>query len=197
MITLSNDEIEQATSGKWIHKPKEIAIERVTFILSEIQKGDFYFPYNSEAWIENSEKNLKHIESAFKLGAVAIALPSNTKIKTHKPTLLVEHLRDAFRAFSKSSTNKTSAVKILVTGSFGKTGFKKQLYTLIKEHKKTFAFLNSANQSLPIYRALTSIPHGTEVTIIEVAAPGYKVSKTREKYVNPDWSGNLNSYTFL
>lgn len=186
MITLNNEEIANATNGKWINKQEEIEILRVSFSASQVEKGDLFFPYDTTRWMENTKENEDAINRALKKGAVAVALPFGTKISTTIPTLQVEHLRDAFREFAIESTNKTEALKILVAGSFGKTGFKKQLHTLISDFKNTFAFLNSANESLPIYRGLTSIPKDCEIAIIEVAAPGYSLAKRRSNYVKPN-----------
>lgn len=186
MITLNNDEIAKATKGKWLNKNEEVEILRVSFSASQVEKGDLFFPHDTTRWLENNKENEEAINKAIKKGAVAIVLPFNSKLTTNLPLLQVEHLRDAFRDFAIESTKKTEALKILVAGSFGKTGFKKQLHTLISGFKNTFAFLNSANKSLPIYRGLTSIPKDCEIAIIEVAAPGYSLAKKRANYVKPN-----------
>ena len=186
MIVLNNNDIARATQGRWINRESEIPIERVVFRLAAIEPGDIFFPYETDDWIESSDNNNRYVEKAFKRGAVAVALPEKTDIKTPHPTLLVEDLRAALRNFSTESSKKTEATKVMVTGSFGKTGFKHQLHTLIGSHLNTLAFPGSANQSLPIYKSMASIQEDNEVVIVEVAAPGYRVAKRRSRYVTPD-----------
>jgi len=186
LILLNYKEIEEITKGSWENIYSDFDIDGINHYLPEILKGDLYFPRNTNGWIEHSNENINAIQRAIKQGAIAIVLPYNTKIKTQHPVLKVKELEESFREVALKNSQRSKSIKILVTGSYGKTGFKTQLYSLIKNYKNTFTFLDSANMDFPIYRLLASIQKNSEVTIVEVAVPKHSVAKERAELVNPD-----------
>ncbi len=185
-ILLTPDELAEVTGGYWENLPDAgLDIKYINFRLGGIKPGYLHVTYNDVDWPGwgSSESKLDYV---FSKGAVAVVIRKDAEIKSDKPMLRVDNTKSALKAIGIATANATTAKKVLVTGSFGKTGIKTQLYHLIRDQMNTNAVLNSANKDAPIWRALGAIRKNDEVAIVEVAVPAPGRGKQRARWVSPD-----------
>lgn len=185
-ILLTVDELASVTGGYWENLPQEgVDIKSISFNRAELKQGDLYISYNEKDWsvAQNEEPILNDI---YAKGAVAIVVRKAADIVPSGPVLRVDNTRDALKKIGKATSKRTHAKKVLVTGSFGKTGFKTQLYHLLKQQITTNAVLNSANQNVPIWKALGGIRSNDVLAIIEVAVAAAGRGRRRSAWVLPD-----------
>ena len=184
-ILLSPQELAHVTNGYWENLPKDLNITFVNFRTVGVKQGDLHISYNEENWNDRGSSENK-LDKVFAQGAVAAVVRKKATISTTKPILRVDDTKKALKQIALATSEKSLATKVLVTGSFGKTGFKTQLYHLIKDQKNTNAVLNSANKDVPIYRALASIRKNDEIVIVEVAVPAPRRGQKRSSWINPN-----------
>jgi len=184
-ILLTADELAKITHGYWENLVNNLDIKFINYRVAGITPGDIHVSTNEFDWHgrENSEQN---IDKVFENGAVAAIVRNKAKIISDKPILRVENTKKALKAIGLETSKKSNATKVLVTGSYGKTGFKTQLYHLLKQQIATNAVINSANKEIPIWRALGSIRKNDKIAIIEVAVPGPGRGKQRSRWVKPN-----------
>ena len=85
-------------------------------------------------WYDKNQDNEYDIPKAIKQGASALMVQEETNIKNLTvPILVVEDTYYALRNLALFSSSKSNAKRVLITGSYGKTGFKIHLYNLISK----------------------------------------------------------------
>ncbi len=184
-LLLQASQLANITDGYWENLDSSIIITGVNYLLKNIKQGNLFITFNPKQWNERKYSNEDEIEEAFKNGAVAAIVRSDSNIKSNKPLLRVTDTKIAFRNIATTISNNTKATKVLVTGSFGKTEFKFNLNHIAKDQMKTHAVLSSANKNAGIFKTLSTIKNNDKLVIVEVAVP-YSIGKKRASYVNPD-----------
>lgn len=185
-ILLSTKQMARATGGQWQNLPNEdLGITGVNFYLPWVKPGDLFIHRSQDQTTVSSDDTI--LDKAFEQGAVAALVLKNTKQANHRPLLEVENIGKAFQDLALASSLAFDGTKVLVTGSHGKTGFKTQLFHVLRKQIKTHAHLDSANLQYPVWRALTAIPRETEVAIIETAVPAATIAEDRSFFIRPDY----------
>ena len=184
-ISLQVSSLKNITKGYWENLNNPISITGINYLSKSVTKGDLFITFTPEQWKERRYSNENEIEEAFKNGAVAAIIRDDSKIISDKPLLRVKDTKEAFKNMALHVSNTTHAKKVLVTGSFGKTGFKFHLNQLVKDQIKTHTVLNTANQLSGIFKTLSTIKSKDELVIVETAVP-YNIGAYRASLTNPD-----------
>ncbi len=185
-VVLSPQQMELVTYGRWRNFPAEdLLITGVNFYIPWIKSGDLYIFRNLNN--TGQAKINSALEQAFAKGAVAALVPRNSLPDSRHVLLEVDDVGKAFQDLALASSLAFDGTKILVTGSHGKTGFKTQLFHVLRHQFRVHAHLDSANQREPVWRALTAIPKDTDIAIIETAIPGDNYGEHRSFFVRPNF----------
>ncbi len=185
-LFFSLKEIENITGGKWFNYNEEIKINNFIHIISQVNKEDIFIVHYSN-WYDKNQDNEYDIPKAIKQGASALMVQEETNIKNLTiPILVVEDTYYALRNLALFSSSKSNAKRVLITGSYGKTGFKIHLYNLISKKINTYARLNSSNRVSSTYGNLASLKKDTKVLLIEIPISSKDKTLRRAKYVKPD-----------
>jgi UDP-N-acetylmuramoyl-tripeptide--D-alanyl-D-alanine ligase len=185
-VILTPKQMERVTYGRWRNLPStDFLITGVNFYTPWVNPGDLFIHRNQKSTGQPDHDAV--LEEAFKRGAVA-ALVLRNSLPDSKHTLLeVDNIDKAFQDLAFASSFTFDGVKVLVTGSHGKTGFKTQLFHVLRNQIRTHAHLDSANQRDPIWRTLTAIPKDAEIAIIEAAVPGDNYGEDRAFFIRPNY----------
>jgi UDP-N-acetylmuramoyl-tripeptide--D-alanyl-D-alanine ligase len=185
-ILLTAREIEVVAGGKWQSLVDgELNITGVNFNPQRVTEGDLYIVRNWKAVDGTDTEGL--VRRAFKQGAVAAVVPAGDIRESDYPLLEVTNPHKALHDMAAGSSLKYNGLRILVTGSHGKTGFKTQLYHLIRRQMPTHANIDSGNKAAAIWRALASIPRGTKVFIVELAVPSRRFGEEGTSLILPHY----------
>lgn len=185
-LLLTLREMERVTGGRWRNLPAGgLDISGINFYLPYVGPGDlFVYRVREGATADDAEAA---VDKAFRHGAVAALVPKGSVRSAGRPLLEIADTDKALQDMAVAASLKFDGARVLVTGSHGKTGFKNQLYHLIRKQIPTHAYLGSANKEIPVLRALASLPQGVAVAIIEVAVPAKNIGQERTFYVRPDF----------
>ncbi|MGB5793080.1 hypothetical protein, partial [Poseidonibacter sp.] len=129
-MLLSVNDIARVTKGEWKNIPDNFTIKDINFAEKDLQKGDLFVTRSTEQYKELKEGNENRINDILKKEPVALIVRKALK-EIHFPCLVVENTKVALKNIAIATSDKSNAIKILVTGSYGKTGFKIRLYQLI------------------------------------------------------------------
>jgi UDP-N-acetylmuramyl pentapeptide synthase len=185
-LLFSLREIENITGGKWFNYNEEIVINDFIHIISQVKKEDIFILHYSN-WYDKNEHNEYDIPKAIEQGASALIVQKQTNIAHLTiPVIVVEDTYYALRNLALFASAKSNAKRVLITGSYGKTGFKNHLYHLISKKIITYARLNSSNRVSSTYGNLASLKKDTDVLLIEIPISSKDKTQRRAKYVKPD-----------
>ncbi|MDP2793076.1 MAG: Mur ligase family protein [Sulfurisoma sp.] len=185
-LLLTLREMERLTGGRWRGLPEDgLEISGINFYLPYVNPGDLFVCLTREATTQGHAE--RAVDRAFKHGAVAALVPKDSVRDAGRPLLEVADPDKALQDMAAGASLKFDGTRVLVTGSHGKTGFKNQLYHLIRKQTPTHAYLESANKERPVMRALASLPQGVSVAIVEVAVPARNIGQERAFFVRPDY----------
>lgn len=181
-------DIADITGGEWEN------LSDNTLIINEFQnifhylKANDCFVVRSDNWPnQNAYKNSEHkIDDAIKKGVSAIIADKNLELNIDIPLLRVENSYFAIKALAKYASRHTTAKKVLITGSYGKTAFKLNLYHVAKKFKNSYVRFNSANYAASNYCKLASIKQENELFFLEIPVSTKDKIKRRSRLINPD-----------
>ena len=179
------ESISNITGGYWTNITNEFKIDNFQHILKHIKQNDL-FVVHYENWYNKNKNNEDKILDAIQKGASSIMVEKNSVIEYNIPTLKVDNTYMALRKLALYASYKSKAKRVVVTGSFGKTSFKRHLYELIKDQYITYARLNSSNRVASTYGNLASLKYNTEVIIVEIPIGTNQKTQRRAQYVKPD-----------
>ncbi|MFA6197307.1 MAG: GNAT family N-acetyltransferase [Sulfurimonas sp.] len=186
-IYLSAQELASITGGVWKNLDEFLIIHEIHETYHYLQPNDMFVVHYDD-WYNKTKSNEHKIEGAIKKGISALMLKQNSKVKTSLPTLRVKNTYEALRKIALYTSELSQAKRVLITGSYGKTGFKVQLYNIIKEQINTYTRLNSSNMIVATYCNLASLKKDTELFLIEQPVSTLKKTYRRASYVKPDIS---------
>ena len=178
------DEIATITDGKWENLGDDFVINEIHSIYHYLHQGDMFVVHYPD-WNRRNSDNEYKIKGALKKGISALMIKKSSSVQTTIPTLRVEDTYEALKKLALHTTEVSQARRVLITGSFGKTGFKVQLYHAIKDQIKTYTRLNSANTAVSTYCNLASLKQETELLLIEQPVSALKTTYRRATYVRP------------
>jgi len=197
-IILTVNEIEEITGGYWIGKSADIEISGFVISQKDIKKNNMMIATLPQYWGKNIGNSHNNFSKKIQLGVSSFML-EKAFVDSHDmlpdaPVLVVKNTRNALQNIAIASREKSQAVRIQVTGTEGKTGFKYALNYLIEQQAQCYARETSANLTTPILLSLTSLKESTEFTIIEVSCPQPNRCSDRSKIIRPSLAviTNLN-----
>lgn len=185
-LLLTLREMERVTGGRWRNLPETgLELSGINFHRPYVSSGDLFVHRIREGATGSDAETA--VARAFGRGAVAALVRTGSVHAAGRPLLEVADTDKALQDMAAGASLKFDGTRVLVTGSHGKTGFKNQLYHLIRRQISTHAYLGSANKEIPVLRALASLPQGADVAIIEVAVPSRQIGQDRAFFVRPDY----------
>ena len=179
-------EIEEITGGKWENLTQNISFSGINFNLKDTSSDDIFVTRSGIQFSEVKKGNEDKIHILEQKGVAGIIVRDEAKIDTKLPKLVVKNTKDALKKIALATSKKTNTKKVLVTGSYGKTGFKVRLNHLIKEKIKTKILSNSSNRDSGVYKALSIIDKDDKLAIIEVSGSSYTGILRSSKDIQPD-----------
>lgn len=181
-------DIAAITGGEWENlNDNTLIIKEFNYIFRYLKKNDCFI-VRSDNWpnpkaYKNSESR---IDDAIKKGISAIIVDKNLELNINIPILRVDNSYFAIKALAKYASRHTTAKKVLITGSYGKTAFKLNLYHVAKKYKKSYVRFNSANYAASNYCKLASIKQENELFFLEIPVSTKDKIKRRSRLINPD-----------
>ena len=178
-VILSPEIMAKITKGHWRDNRLPKAIEGVEHVPKYVEEGDMFviFP-----------RNCSSVSKVLSCGVQIVMTDLQCDIDLPEKifVLIVEDSYSALRAIALESTRLSHSKRVLVTGSFGKTGFKVHLYHLLFLQYRTSAKLTSSNRIRSLYTSLASVSENDEVLIIEQPIEQGNKMRRHAKYVQPD-----------
>ncbi|DAB28310.1 MAG: hypothetical protein A2513_08820 [Sulfurimonas sp. RIFOXYD12_FULL_33_39] len=187
-LCFSAEDIADITGGTWENlNDNTLIIKEFQNTYHYLKKGDC-FVVRSDNWPNSSAyKNNEHlINKAVKKGISAIIVDENLKINVNIPVLKVENSYFAIKKLAKYASKNTQAKKVLITGSYGKTGFKLNLNHISKKQKSCYVRANSANYAASTYCNTASIKQDNELFLLELPVSKKEKIQRRSRLINPD-----------
>lgn len=185
-IYFTPKKMAKITGGHWENYNKKLKIKEFHHTYHYLKEGDA-FVVISQNWPNNAYKSNEHkINKAVKKGISAIVAQKDLKIDTDIPILRVENTYSAIKELAKYAAKKTKATKVLISGSYGKTGFKTHLHHIVKNRINTYVRLNSANYAASSYCNLASIKKENKLFLMEIPIAGRDKMTRRSKLISAD-----------
>lgn len=187
-MRLAAAEIAEVCQGRWCGAELSQPIQGVSYLLKQVQSDDLFIVRSPRDFPELEQGNQRNRHRALSRGAIALLVSDEADIIEGTPCLLVGNCKQAFLALAQYQRRQSSARRILVTGSYGKTGFKVRLGQLIGQQCSTSVINNSANEDSGVFRALCAIEPEDSAAIIEVSGSNGKRTVRRAQAVQPDFA---------
>lgn len=185
-VLLSPDELAEACGGTWENLPPDLYINNIRHVYRNTSADDLFVVHYDD-WYLYKKSNVSEIPILIKRKNIsAVMAKPGTKVPDGLPVLRVKNTYKALREIALATTARAKAKRVLVTGSFGKTSFKTDLYNLIRDQIKTYAMLGSSNRVAATYANLASLRQDTELLIIEQPISRKNNVFRRANYVRPD-----------
>lgn len=185
---LPASEIAEVCQGRWYGPELSLPVQSFSYLLKQVQAGDLFIVRSAADFPELGQGHQNKSRQALARGAIALLVSAEADIVEGTPCLLVDDCKQAFLALAQYLSKQSSARRILVTGSYGKTGFKVRLGQLIGSQCSTSVINNSANEDSGVFRALCAIRPEDAVAIIEVSGSNGKRILRRAEAVQPDFT---------
>jgi UDP-N-acetylmuramoyl-tripeptide--D-alanyl-D-alanine ligase len=144
-----------------------------------IQPGDMFFALKGGNFDGN-----QYAENALEKGAL-YAIIDNLEFKKDERYLVVDDVLTALQTLANYYRKQFSIPFIAITGSNGKTTTKELLQRVLSKKYKTFATKGNLNNHIGIPLTLLSMPHDTEMAVIEMGANHQKEIEGYCKIVEP------------
>lgn len=117
----------------------------------------------------------RYAQKAADAGAAVVVMDNPALYKEHKGNkILVQDTLETIFQLGRYKLDNTHAVKIAVTGSFGKTGTKDMLAHVLSSKYKVYATRGNHNNELGVLLTACGMPEDTEIAVFEIGsnAPG-------------------------
>ena len=183
-MILTVEQIAKVTNGVWKNLPKNFFYHDINFASIDIKEHDLVVVRSRSQFLELTKGNEDKIPEIIKKNPAALIVRNSIPIPNY-PCLIVENTKEALKSIALATRELSEAKRVLVTGSYGKTGFKIRLNHLIKNEIKTKIIANSANEDSGVYKALASLSEEDKVTIVEVGGSKLNRALRRSEIVRP------------
>jgi len=187
-IKIDAKDIANITGGKWIGN---IDLEQhfsAVNVISNASTGLLCITAdNTRKWKNFDVKppTKEKLLAAGKKGVKAFVVGKDFSYDIPYPVLKVENTWDALSKISAKNRDKSSATRILVTGSVGKTNYKLMAHHAFSPLTNIHANLSSANLNVPIWCSLASIGQEDKMAIVEVSVANPNRGRLRSELIKP------------
>lgn len=182
----SAQELSDIYPGQWNKPSDNLSFSGVSYSLRHLCKGDIFVVRPRKDYSEIKRCNIGEIQAAAAQGAVAFITSEAHPELEGCHYYQVDNTRQALQALARYNRSEVQAPVVLVTGSYGKTGFKTHLSHLLSRSMSVCFTPGSANQDSAIYRSLCQIKPEHEAAIIEVSASNKSRTRKRSEIIQPD-----------
>ena len=155
-VIWTSEDIAKATGGT-VNKP--FTVSGISIDTRDIGPGDLFVPLKAE------RDGHDFIANAFRNDASAAL--SEVPINGH-PGVIVDDTLQALRDLATASRDRSSSVRIGVTGSVGKTSLKEALATICEAAGPTHKSVKSFNNHWGVPLTLARMPQATEFAVFEM-----------------------------
>jgi len=176
----TSSEIAAATGGAInspVTKNREFTISGLSIDTRDIGAGDLFIPLKAE------RDGHDFIANAFRNNATATL--SETPINGH-PGVIVDDTLAALNALGTASRDRSSAIRIGITGSVGKTSLKEALATVCEAAGPTHKSVKSFNNHWGVPLTLARMPRDTEFGVFEMGMSAAGELTELSALVRPD-----------
>ncbi len=184
-MRFSSTELSDISFGTWHNLDDEVVFTGISYSIRYAKKGDLFIVRTKSDYHEIKRSGEQDIDKALDIG-VAGFLVSGDIVIPDIPYFSVGNTKYALIDIAKYNVHRCGAKRVLVTGSYGKTGFKVRLAHLLEQQKRVSAIKNSSNQDSGVFLALSKIESNDDVAIIEVSASSRHRTARRADIVSPD-----------
>ncbi len=179
-------QLAEITGGTWENLSNNLLIGDVNYIPQYTNKGDL-FVIRHEDWPNKKYlENIHRIPEVIAKGIAAIMVNQETLLDVRLPVLRVVDTYRALRKIAINTSKISTAKRVLVTGSYGKTAFKTHLWHLLNDHLNTYISFNSANFSASTYCNFASLKKDTQVVVIEKPITNESNILRNARIIEPD-----------
>ncbi len=184
-IILSADELAEVTGGTWSSTSDIPEFLRISLNYKDIQPGDLLITTNRDQWhtSQSFSENSRVLDKVVEVGMAAVV--RKEFVYEGAGLLRVEDSYSAFKAIANAVRDRSTAKRILVTGTEGKTGFKILFAHLTSDQLSLNTKLDSKNMGIGIRLVLANTKLHHQISLIEVAVPLLKHGIKRSQIVKP------------
>lgn len=196
-MILSIEEFTKESQGYWINQPPE-EIAGICIGLKNSEQGFMMVETLPEYWgsaIPNSHRRFtEKVQAGISCFMMEKSFVETTDQLPDQPILVVKNTFEAFKRIAIAIREASTAKRVQVTGSEGKTGFKYALNYLISQQADSYAQETSANLTAAIFLSFSRLKPETEYTVIEISCPQPNRCSQRSRIIQPDLAviTNLN-----
>jgi poly-gamma-glutamate capsule biosynthesis protein CapA/YwtB (metallophosphatase superfamily) len=188
-ISIDAKQIAEITQGQWIGEIDPEHHFSAVNVLPNSSSGILCITAdNTQRW-KNFDVNPPSKEKLLaeaKKGAKAFVVGKDFSYDLPYPVLKVENTWEALSKISAKNRDESCAIRILVTGSVGKTNYKLMAHHAFSPLTHIHANLSSANLNVPIWCSLASIGKEDNITIIEVSVANPNRGRLRSELIKPN-----------
>ncbi len=187
-IALGAGELAQVTRGQWSGLDNDTLRFEDVAMLANAGRGTLCIIVDqSKKWKKAgvSPPPLEKISQAIEKGVTAFVVGPDFQHKLPCPLLKVDNTWEALEQIATANRDKTTARRILVTGSVGKTNYKLMAHHAFSPLIKFHANLSSANLNVPIWCSLASMAKDDEMSVIEVSVANPNRGRQRSAFIQP------------
>ena len=188
-INMTMQELAEASGGRWLSPVKNDLLFSAVTVLTNSQANALCVAYDkSPKWKKAGVKPQREEDflTAGHKGAAAFIVGKDFEYQIPYPVLQVEDTWQALSDIATYNRDHTSAKRILVTGSVGKTNYKLMAHHALSADTNVHAVLSSANLNVPIWCSLASIGANDDLAIIEVSVATPKRGWQRSEIIKPN-----------
>ncbi len=180
-------ELAEITKGRWENLHADFQINQVEYIYKYLQAGDLYV-VRHEGWPKSvGYTPNEHLAPKVLNKPVAALMVNETFAQVlKKPMLRVENTYRALEMLASRTSQTSKARRILIVGSYGKTGLKNSLYHILHDKLAIHARLTSANYSASTYCSLASLKKSHQLYIVELPIANKTKMLKRAALIAPD-----------
>ncbi|WP_028302445.1 Mur ligase family protein [Oceanospirillum beijerinckii] len=168
-MEFSSSQLAEIYDGRWENLSEEVNFTGVSYRLNHAKAGDLFVIRSKEDFSEIKQANFSEVKAALAQGVRGFLVSSDFRVEG-APCYVVDNTKYAFFELARYNRRQTQATRVLVTGSYGKTGFKSRLTHLIQDSISVSSLPGASNQDAAVCRSLCDIKPEHKVSVIEVSA---------------------------
>jgi|GEM_PF-343649 len=189
VMLLSAADLARITGGIWqgLDDPgrKFAGLRR----LERAHAGEIGLAFDgSSRWAgrEGKPSTAQEFKEAADAGVAAFLVGGEAKPQAlDRPVLSVSDTWEALARIAEVNRDASTARRILVTGSVGKTTYKGMTAHILAGQARVCATMDSANLNAPIWESLASIGTSDDIAIVEVSVANPDRGRERSAFIRP------------
>jgi UDP-N-acetylmuramoyl-tripeptide--D-alanyl-D-alanine ligase len=151
----------RATGGA-LHGAQDWQANGLSIDTRDLSPGDLFIA------LKDQRDGHDFLADAFAKGAAAALVSDFEKVQDLGPALVVPDVLDAMRALARHARMRSSATRIAITGSVGKTSTKEAVAMALARQAPTHASVKSFNNHWGVPLTLGRMPAGAKFGVFEV-----------------------------